>query len=103
MPGDGVGETFAFLVVGDGDSSGAGEGFFFLGDAVGDGVGDFFSDVDDFFEGVGVGVGDFFIAAVAVFFLRCGVGVGVENIFFSVCPKVCSAASLAGAAIKACT
>jgi hypothetical protein len=96
--GDGVGEAFAFLGVGDGDSSGTGEGFFFLGDAAGDGVGDSFSEGDDSFKGLGVGVGDFFFVAVVLFFFRCGVGVGVEKIFLSVLPSVCSAASLAGTA-----
>ena len=68
----GVGDAFFFFADadGDGDSSGAGEVFFFLGDAVGDGDSS--------------GVGDFFlVAALVVFFFRCGVGVGVENIFLS--------------------
>jgi hypothetical protein len=86
--GDGVGEVFFLLLgLGDGDSSAGVGDLFFFGDAVGDGTGD------------GVGVGDFFfvVDAVVVFFFRCGVGVGVEKIFFSACPRVCSA-SLAGAA-----
>jgi len=63
-----------------------------------DGVGISFSlGVDDF---LGVGVGDFFFAAALFFFLGFGVGVGVEKIFFNACPNVCSAASLAGAAMK---
>lgn len=74
--------------MGDGVSSGAGDLFFF-GEPAAGGVGD------------GVGVGDFFFAAVVVFFLRCGVGVGAEKIFLRACPRVCSAASLAGAARKA--
>ena len=58
---------------------------FFFGEEVGDGVGDSssFGGGECFF--FGDGVGDFFFVAVAavVFFLRCGVGVGVAKIFLS--------------------
>jgi hypothetical protein len=44
-------------------------------------------------------VGDFFFVATALFFLRgLGVGVGVAKIFFSVCPRVGSAASFTAVA-----
>jgi hypothetical protein len=97
--GDGVGEVFLFRGLGDGDSSSTGGVRFFLGDGVVDGAGDSFSrGVDEVF-GLGVGVGDFFFVATALFFLRgLGVGVGVEKIFFSVCPKVGSAASFTAVA-----
>lgn len=103
--GDAVGEPFFFrcgepLALGDcegdssGDSLGLGEGDdFFLrrGEPLGLDVevGEVFFLALGLGEGdslgvcEGVGVGDFFFAAVAVFFLRCGVGVGVEKIFFS--------------------
>ncbi len=61
---------------------------FILGAAVGDGVA----------FGVGVGVGNFFFAVVAVFFFRCGAGVGVAKIFLSVWPRVGSAASFTAVA-----
>ncbi len=75
-PLTGVSFSETQLGVGDGELSASGERVFF-GD--GDGVGDFFSDD-------------------AVFFFRCGVGVGVEKIFLRVLPKESSAASIAGAA-----
>jgi hypothetical protein len=107
--GDGDSERFFFWcdeAVGEGvgvSSSFAGVCFFF-GEELGDGVGDssvagerfFFGDDD----GVGVGVGDFFFVVVALFFFRCGVGVGVAKIFLSAWPSVSSAASLAGAATQ---
>lgn len=86
----GLGEApFFFLgdAVGDGDSSGVGDAFFFFGDADGDGdssgAGEVFLFLDDAVgDGDSSGVGDFFFAAaLVVFFFRCGVGVGVENIF----------------------
>jgi len=98
--GAGVGEIFFFrwedaLAVGEGDSSCAADAFFFFGEAPGVAEGDsslvgdffFFGDGDD----VGVGVDGFFDEAVTFFFL-CGVGVGVEKIFFRVLPNDCSAA-----------
>ena len=77
---------------------------FFFGEEPRDGVGDssvagerfFFGDDD----GVGVGIGDFFFAALALFFFRCGVGVGIAKIFLNAWPSVSSAASLAGAATQ---
>jgi hypothetical protein len=93
--GDGVGEVFFFRGVGDGDSSSADGVRFFLGD----GAGDSFSRGVDKAFGVGVGVGDFFFVTTALFFLRgLGVGVGVAKIFFSVCPRVGSAASFTAVA-----
>jgi hypothetical protein len=93
----GVGEVFFFFEAGNGVSSSMDGARFFLVDGVGI---SFSLGVDDFL-GVGIGVGDFFFAVAALFFfLGFGVGVGVENIFFNACPNVCSAASLAGAAMK---
>ena len=72
-----------------GDSSSADGVRFFFGEGLGDGVGDSssFAVGECFFFGEevgdGVGVGDFFFVVVATFFLRCGVGVGEEKIFFS--------------------
>jgi hypothetical protein len=97
--GDGVGEVFFFRGVGEGDSSSADGVRFFLGDGVVAGAGDSFSRGVDKGFGVGVGVGDFFFVATALFFLRgLGVGVGVAKIFFSVCPRVGSAASFTAVA-----
>lgn len=97
--GDGVGEVFFFRRVGDGDSSSADGVRFFLGDGVVDGAGDSFSRGVAKALGVGVGVGDFFFVPTAFFFLRgLGVGVGVAKIFFSVCPRVGSAASFTAVA-----
>ena len=97
--GDGVGEVLFFFGVGDGDVSSADGVRFFLGEGVVEGAGDSFTCgvVDSL--GVGVGVGDFFFVATALFFFRgLGVGVGVEKIFFSVCPRVGSAASFTAVA-----
>ena len=85
-------------------SSAAGACFFFgeeLGEAVADsslaGEGFFLGDAD----GVVVGVGDFFFIGVelAVFFLRCGVGVGVEKIFLRAWPSVSSACATGAATL----
>ena len=97
--GDGVGEVFFFRGVGDGDFSSADGVRFFLDDGVVDGAGDSFSRGVDKAFGVGVGVGDFFFVATTLFFWRgLGVGVGVAKIFFSVCPRVGSAASFTAVA-----
>ena len=94
-----MGEVFFFFEVGDGDASSADGVRFFLGEGIADDAGDSFSTGVDEVFGVGVGVGDFFFVATALFFFRgFGVGVGVEKIFFSVCPRVGSAASFTAVA-----
>ena len=88
--GDGVGDSFFFFGLGDGDSAAGDAAFFFFGETDADGVGEVSSRAgEDFFEGVGV---DFLVVAAAVFFFRgFGVGVGVEKIFFRASPRDCSA------------
>jgi len=89
--GDGLGDSFFFFELGDGDSGAGDAAFFFVGETDADGIGEVSLRAgEDFFDGVGVG--DFLVVVAAVFFFRgFGVGVGVEKTFFSASPRDCSA------------
>ncbi len=91
--GSGVGEDF-FFRPSDGVGDGEAEGFFFLIDGVTDGAGDSSLAGEGFFFGEAAGEGDgFFVVEELFFFLRgFGVGVGVEKIFLILLASDCSAA-----------
>ena len=97
--GSGVGEDF-FFRPSDGVGDGEAEGFFFLIDGVTDGAGDSSLAGEGFFFGEAAGEGDGLFVVEELFFLRgFGVGVGVEKIFLTVLASDRSAAPV-GATVQ---